>query len=419
MKKATLILSTSALMLALSIGLVSLAYAVVPPAPEPDPVPGVTQVKPVLETRTVIDADEDVAPAGARLGSADDVAFWVNPKHRSKSLVIGTLKEGGIDVYDLNGSVVQTIAPAGVRYNNVDTAYDFKIGSRKVDIAVTTDRFGDSIAVYKIDPKTRKLTEITAPNVPMLFTPAGTPSNKKTTAYGMTLYRSQRNGCLYVFANRAGTGDVAQFKLIPTSDGKVTYAKVRAFSLPIPEGGELEDAQTEGMVADRDFGQLYIGQEQVGIWKVGAEPTAPNTPQLIHTVESDYLDADVEGLTIYYAPKGKGYLLCSSQGDNTFAVFKRTGGNALIDRFQIVPNAHGVDGAQDCDGAEVISSPMGPRFPNGLLVVQDGVNDPAFMVEEDGEAENQSCNFKYVPWERVARPLGLRIVAGCRPNVIR
>ena len=56
--------------------------------------------------------------------------------------------------------------------------------------------------------------------------------------------------------------------------GQVAIEKVREFSLPIPEGGELEDAQTEGMVADHELGFLYIGQENVGLWKVDAEPDA-------------------------------------------------------------------------------------------------------------------------------------------------
>jgi 3-phytase len=49
----------------------------------------------------------------------------------------------------------------------------------------------------------------------------------------------------------------------------------------------------------------------------------------------------------------------------------------------------------------VTNRPLGPAFPHGLFVVQDGWN------AEGGRRVNQ--NFKYVPIERIARPLGLKL----------
>ena len=54
----------------------------------------------VLETEPKLDDDD-----------ADDPAIWVHPKDASHSLVLATLKEGGLDVYDLSGSLVQHVAP--------------------------------------------------------------------------------------------------------------------------------------------------------------------------------------------------------------------------------------------------------------------------------------------------------------------
>jgi hypothetical protein len=50
----------------------------------------------------------------------------------------------------------------------------------------------------------------------------------------------------------------------------------------------------------------------------------------------------------------------------------------------------------------VINVPLGPAFPFGALIVQDGANDPQVVVEDDGELENISTNFKFIPWEHVA-----------------
>jgi myo-inositol-hexaphosphate 3-phosphohydrolase len=54
----------------------------------------------------------------------------------------------------------------------------------------------------------------------------------------------------------------------------------------------------------------------------------------------------------------------------------------------------------------VVTTPLGPAYPAGLLVVQDGANDPQLAVEDEGELENSSTNFKYVSWAEVLAALG-------------
>jgi 3-phytase len=60
----------------------------------------------VLETRPSLGDDE-----GGN-ADADDPAIWVHPKDATKSLVVSTLKEGGLDVYDLTGGWCSTWRPA-------------------------------------------------------------------------------------------------------------------------------------------------------------------------------------------------------------------------------------------------------------------------------------------------------------------
>ena len=48
-----------------------------------------------------------------------------------------------------------------------------------------------------------------------------------------------------------------------------------------------------------------------------------------------------------------------------------------------------LDGVEDTDGLHVVSAPLGPRYPMGVLVVQDGVD-----LGPDGAKANQ--NFKLV-----------------------
>lgn len=108
-------------------------------------------------------ASYDEAPATV---DADDPAIWVHPQRPGESLIIGTLKDAGLVVYDLRGRVVQLIAPpnlptilhqdpptpAGLnlgppnpcresagatfgRFNNVDVAYGVRFGKHRRDVA--------------------------------------------------------------------------------------------------------------------------------------------------------------------------------------------------------------------------------------------------------------------------------------------
>ena len=187
-----------------------------------------------------------------------------------------------------------------------------------------------------------------------------------------------------------------QWELFDNGSGKVDGVRVRSFDV----GG-----QTEGMVADDRLGYLYVGEEDVGIWRYGAEPNDPADTANRFLVDSTntgaggHLVADVEGLTIYYAPGGDGYLIASSQGEdhpsyplaNTFAVYRRNGNNEYVMSFKVVDNTPlGIDGLSNTDGVGVASVFLCPGFPTGVFVAQDGHNTGG----------NQ--NFKLVPWENIA-----------------
>ena len=143
----------------------------------------------------------------------------------------------------------------------------------------------------------------------------------------------------------------------------------------------------EGCVADDELAKFYIAEETVAIWKYGAEPGEGTTRTRVDAVGSR-LTSDIEGLTIYYAEGGTGYLIASSQGSNQFAVYKREDSNAYVGNFQIT--AGPIDAVTGTDGIDVVGEPMGASFPYGFFIAQDTANDTG----------NQ--NFKLVPWEKIA-----------------
>ncbi len=363
---------------------------------------------PIVETRPDL-LDDETLPIDQR-ADADDPAIYINANNAADSLVLTSVKNAGLRVYDLSGKLLQEVNPGGIRYNNIDLQYGFKLGGESIDIAVASDRGNDKLAIFKINPNpstpSKYLENISDRSLGTIFQapPFLAPySSSSRSSYGLALYRSPITNDYYVFTSRRETGDVAQFKLIDKGNGKIGAERVREFTIPSPTDTE-RSAQTEGMVVDQETGFLYIGQEDVGIWKFQAEPNGSNTGKLIDTVKAlggSYLSDDVEGLTIYYGKNGTGYLLASSQGDNTFVAYTREGNNDYLGNFAIGSNG-AIDSVQESDGADVINIPLGPNFPYGLFVTQDGSNEPAKIVQDEDEFENINSNFKLVPWENIA-----------------
>jgi 3-phytase len=319
-------------------------------------------VAPAAET-TPVDTTDD---------SADDACIWVHPQDPEKSLIIGTNKEAGLEVYDLNGRLLQSLGT--LRPNNVDLRAGFSLEGGAAVIVAASNRADDTIGLYSIDIETRKLHDVSARVIE-----AG------MEVYGLGMYRSSLTGDYYVFVN-SKAGEVKQWRLAPEGQ-KVGAELVRSFHV---------GSQLEGVAADDELGHLYIGEENVAIWRYGAEPDfeAEERELVDLTLPRGNFTADVEGLALYTAPDGGGYLLASSQGDHRFLVYERRPPNRYIGSFRIESEA-GIDRVTGTDGIAATSAPVGSRFPQGLFVAQDDEDDAGTQ------------NFKLVSWSAIADALDL------------
>jgi 3-phytase len=308
--------------------------------------------------------ETDPVPPG---GDADDPAIWVHPDDPASSTIIGTDKLGGLAVYDLNGNEIQYLAAGDL--NNVDLRDDFRLGGESVTLVTAADATTHRLAIYRVDLATGELVDAAARKIELGI-----------AAYGSCMYRSAKTGRLYVFVDsekEAGDpgGRVEQWELIDAGDGKVDARRVRRFAV---------GSQTEGCVADDELGDLYIGEEARGIWKYRTEPDASTDRERIDsTAPGGHLEAEVEGLAIAYGPDRSGYLVASSQGDSSFAVYRRED-NDYVKSFAI-GGAEEIDPVEETDGVEVTTQDLGDAFPDGLLVVQDGSDNGGWT------------NFKLVP----------------------
>jgi 3-phytase len=316
-------------------------------------------------------AKVQTAPVPHGGDAADDPAIWLHPSDPAKSLILGTDKQGGLHVYDLEGVPLQ-LAADGSRPNNVDVLYGFELGKNRVDLAVASIRGKPKpgVKLWRIDPARRTLEDVTSGDV-LGVCGGGVP-------YGICTYRSARTGDTFFFVS-GRQRDVEQWRLVPDADGKVGATKVRTLKF---------GSTVEGMVADEEQGQLFLGEEDAGIWKLDAEPTGGDKPTAVAKVGQHGFRGEVEGLAIYDAGRGRGYLIAADQGANTFRVYDRRGDHPLL---AIIDPAGGpIDDVSDTDGIAVTNRPTSPRFPKGFLVVQDGHNARG----------NQ--NFKLYAWEDIA-----------------
>ena len=325
----------------------------------PIDVPVMHSVTPTAETTRVISAGD----------AADDPAIWVNSNSAEASLILGTDKQYGLDVYDLTGKLKQRLDNG--RLNNVDVRYNQKLAGKVVDIAAASHRDLSAISLFAIDQTSGHVSWV---------------SDIKTQlddVYGLCM--AQTNQGTYVFINDQD-GRYEQYKVISEND-TWSAKRVREFVLP---------SQPEGCVADDKNNRLFVGEEAAGVWLTSISADTAPDPKLIIEVD-DNLVADVEGMSIYHGTETS-YLVVSSQGDDSYVLYSSEAPYEYVGRFNIAMNAAtGIDGASETDGLDVTSAALGSAYPDGLLVVQDGRNVMP--------AENQ--NYKLVSWSDIARELNL------------
>ncbi len=409
--------------------------------------PGIDPCKPPIvvttdnETPVLYDDDEGGNASG------DDPAIWVHPKNSARSMVIVTAKEGGLRVYDLDSTELQSLAavPApradGVdgRYNNVDIAYGMRLDRQVLDVAVVSDRYNDQLRFFVIDPAgadaATPLVEVTAPEQPFLFNPDRATVDEQHTAYGVAVWQP-RNGSTYAVITQEGATTIATARIVEQG-GAFGYTDVEHLEMPgrfpLPDGttwvpceepGVLP--QLEGVAVDQRSGVLYATQEDVGLWRIQL-PLGSGEPVLLdrvadfgihdswnpETEECEPIDpaakgfggpnlvADAEGVDIYYGRGKTGYVVVSSQGDDRFAVYDTTGKNRSLGTFRVA--GAGVDDVNGSDGLAVTNRVVGD-YREGLLVTHD---EPESGPDVDPDRD--PTNFSYVHWGEVADALGLQV----------
>ncbi|MGE4322886.1 MAG: phytase [Sphingobium sp.] len=298
---------------------------------------------------------------------ADDPALWADPRDPSRAVLFGTDKTEGLYVHDMDGKVRQFLPDGPL--NNVDLRTGFVVDGKDYVLVAATERRKFGIATYLFDPDSFETR-------PYGFIHTGAEFGEP---YGFCTARIGDN--FYLIPNNK-QGDIRVYRL---AAGAAAATATLERSLKV-------GTQPEGCVVDDEAARLYVGEEDVAIWRFDLAPGAIADPVMVAPVDGKRLTADVEGLAIL-RDRGTDYLIASSQGDATFPVWRIDGDTYhYAGRFTVDGGA--IDAVTGTDGLAAWSGPIGP-FPEGAIAMHD---------TDDGAGQQ---NFKIVDWRAVREALAL------------
>ena len=298
----------------------------------------------------------------------DDPAIWVNRREPAKSLVVGTVKvaapNGALAVYSLDGRLRQLLTGPD-RPNNVDVEYGMTLGGVPTDIAVLTERLGRRLRAYAIAADGSGLKDASAESLRHVL--EGAPENEGAPM-GIGLYRRPKDGAIFaIVAPKAGprTNYLWQYRLVDEG-GRVGATFVRRF------GTFSGSKEIEAVAVDDERGYVYYADEDTGIRKWHADPDAPGADQELALFATTGYRGDREGIGIYTSRNGTGYIVSVDQlpMESVVHLYRREGEPGR-------PHDHTRDlmsftiGADSTDGLDVVSAPLGPEFPDGILVAMN------------------------------------------------
>lgn len=297
----------------------------------------------------------------------DDPAVWINREDPGKSLILGTDKggdegDGGLYVFSLEGKMDTSRSIKNLkRPNNVDVAYDLDINGKKVDIAVCTERNTNSIRVFSL-PEVRV---IDGGGIPVF------EDEPLKAPMGIALYTDPQSHKIYAIVGRKSgpmIGYLYQYLLYADASGVVKGRFIRKF------GAFSGKKEIESIAVDNELGFVYCSDEGVGVRKYYVHPDSSD--QELALFATTDVKEDHEGLSIYKANDGTGYILLSDQQANRFLVYPREGtaenrhSHPLIKAIPVQTD--------ESDGSDVCNVAFNDRFPNGLFVAMS--TDKTFQI---------------------------------------
>ncbi len=234
-----------------------------------------------------------------------DSAVW---QSKSASLLIASLEDDGVAVYNDKGKEIQRLDSEPAL--GVDVRYELESESgNRIDIAAVGLPDSDAIALYAIDAKHEQpLKEVG--RIALNFTPEGVCLTKNVTTGTVSVIGYSESGL------------VAQFKLKYDDKQVSSLFNTEGKASPVRElqiGGELS-----GCASDDVNGKLYVVEQDLGIWSYGNDPENVTERQLVNVVEPLGALKEIENIDIINHAGGKATLVVADEGNGFFLFDSQT-----------------------------------------------------------------------------------------------
>ena len=342
-----------------------------------------TFADPLDKVVQIIKADDETPQVISKGDAADDPAIWFNSITPSKSIIFGTDKRSGVYSYNLKAQKIGYTQLGDI--NNIDLrsidlgmngSYSFIFASNRtigsLDLWIYEDKALDLLS------KSNNFSLNPSPSFQGI---------SNMVVYGVCAGYDSEYGIIAFITEDEGP------KVEMWSYNEDGLYLLHTFN-------NANATQSEGCVYDDVNRTLFISEEQdrgiLRAYKINSQLDFSNP--IIIDDRSGNIDGDPEGVTLYKTSDTDGYIILSSQGDNSFNVYKRQSPYDYLGSFKIGHSSK-IDNVNDTDGVDVIHNNLGYKYPNGLLVVQDGTNDGKKIVKRQ--------NFKFISFKKVIDSLNL------------
>lgn len=245
-----------------------------------------------------------------------DSAHWQST-NSNMSLLISTLEEDGIAVFNAQGTQIQHIKSNEVV--GVDVRYGITADNGdKIDIAAVALVDENAFAFYQIDSKNgqplRKIGQFST-----LIKPEG-----------VCLAKNLTTGDVYV-NSFSDEGDWVQFKL--TYDGHQISSALESNGQALPVRTTKVGGKLSACVVDDETSVLYLAEQNVGIWEYGADPEDVKDRTLFDVAKPIGHLNEIESIDIAYQKNGNGLIIVADEQEG-FLLYDRSS-KKFINQFLI------------------------------------------------------------------------------------
>ncbi|MGH9034516.1 MAG: phytase, partial [Acidimicrobiia bacterium] len=254
-------------------------------------------------------------------GGAGDAAVWVPAG--GEPLILAARPGEGLVLLDaarrlLDSVPLEAIAGVDVRQGAGD-------GSGSSALVVVGD--GSRMRAYRLDAPAYRFRELAGP----------LPAD--LTVAGLCLYRSPATDSVSVFPfDRQGR--MVQWELTMSAGRPLTAHRVRSIDV----GGPVT-----ACAADDANGAVFVSESGVGLRRLPAEPGSSEATLIDRIGAGGGLVAGVDALAVIDTAEGPGWILASSESDETFSFYRRDAGHEPAGRF---PASDRVDHCHDTTGID-------------------------------------------------------------------